>query len=889
MSRQSWAGRMALAVLVALVGVLGISATAWSSSTPKTSAGSTALRPHDGPAACSAGNPPVPDQGLCATYAGFNTWYGTYGPGFPVPSGFAWCAGPAAGGGDYPVPSYGYVPSGMPAAPGASQPNANAVGFAFSEAQALTGWDGLAGQFTATQEAAASKLLYDSVFWGQPIGSPDPGTLAAYDWLAGWYDTAAAGSGATGQPVVSLGIPGGRMTVPQTGTFLAIHVAFPGSGTGVGNLPFSFSITGGTFDSSGGPTTISGTTDPDGNFLTTIYPTVGSISITVTSTATVGNIGLFFLVPTSGDLAAQQIVSFPSPSPVTASATFPVIPPALLTGTVSVQKAGNDTAYYGLAGAQFQVFDAATLVDTLTTDATGATPPSVQINAGDTVRIHESVAPSGYQLAPDQFVTVQPLVNTVVTFTGAAQELITPAGLLVRKVDGQTASPLAGATFDVAFDPADTGVYSQDLGSCTTTGPSGTCAPAGNDGPGRFLPGNYRITETAAPAGYWLDPATRVQDVTVTPGETASAATVSFSDLLLGSLQLTKTGNDTAYTSVTGAVFTVTGPSPSVATVGALTVGARGATNVLTGLRPGTYTLTETPPAGYSALPPFQVAVAAGSAVTHTSAADKVRPATVTIEKTDRQTDAPLAGAVFDVRYNPTGSGTFSTDLGDCTTTGSGSCSPAGNDGPDLLPGTYRVTEIQAPPGYLLDPATAVRTVILTPAEVGSVSFSDPLLVPVSFQKSASGNIDPDQLVLAGAVFHVHQGTAAGPVVGSCTSNKAGVCTTAPVLVSGGRYCWVESTSPPGLTAPPGACFTATNSQADSPIAVVEPGDFVAVQARKVAQTSPSTVLAGAVFDLYRMDHGAGPDAPNPGLLTWGGECPCSTRENLSVKGLTVA
>src|ERR1700728_2045792 len=102
-------------------------------------------------APCSVGSPPYPYHGFCATYSGANTWYGSYGPGLPTPTGWGFCAEPASSGGDYPAPDYDYVPAGPPAQ--ANNAYDSALSFAFSEIQALGEWNGLAGQFTADQEA----------------------------------------------------------------------------------------------------------------------------------------------------------------------------------------------------------------------------------------------------------------------------------------------------------------------------------------------------------------------------------------------------------------------------------------------------------------------------------------------------------------------------------------------------------------------------------------------------------------------------------------------------------------------------------------------------------------------------------------------------------------
>ena len=212
---------------------------------------------------------------------------------------------------------------------------------------------------------------------------------------------------------------------------------------------------------------------------------------------------------------------------------------------------------------------------------------------------------------------------------------------------------MAGATFDFTFDPSNNGRYDQDLGSCTT-GTTGTCQPPDENTTGGWLAGWYRIAETAPPPGYWLNPSTATQTAYLQPGATL-VATVTFGDELLGSLQLTKSGDDTAYLPVAGAEFAVTGPAPSTASVGTLTVGSNNETGVLTGLVPGTYTVTETAaPPGYGLAAPFTVAVAAGHTTTTASVSDPVQSGGITVNKTDAATGDPLAGATFDVRYDST-------------------------------------------------------------------------------------------------------------------------------------------------------------------------------------------------------------------------------------------
>jgi hypothetical protein len=539
-----------------------------------------------------------------------------------------------------------------------------------------------------------------------------------------------------------------------------------------------------------------------------------------------------------------------------------------LVGTISVHKSVPDRAYYGAGGAVFQIRDGfGNVLDTLVTNGGGDAGPSVTLTAtptGTQYAVVEVTAPTGYQLAPPIVVTIHPGTTTVASFTGSNEEPALPAQLGAEKIDATTGDPLAGATFDFKFDSDNNGVYDQELGSCTTPA-SGTCQPPNENTTGGWLAGWYQVTETAAPPGYWLDPATAVQTVYLSPGA-STVASVTFGDPYLGSLSLTKSGNDTAYWSVAGAAFTVTGPAPSTTTVGTLTVGPTGTTNTLTGLVPGTYHLAETTvPTGYTGVAPFTVSVTTGHTTTTTSATDSVQPGTIVIRKADVTTGDPLAGAVFDVRYDSQNNGTYNEDLGDCTTGVAGTCAPTPNDGTGYLPGNYKITELTAPPGYYLPTPAPSQTVTVPPGGTATASFTDPLLVPASFHKVATGNINPTQLVLSGAVIDVTAGsTFGGPTIVTCTTDADGNCTTAATLISGQPYCWQEVTAPIGLQAGATGCFTATNSQGTQPITVTDPGQFVAIAVKKVDADSPTTVLPGAVFNLYRMDGGSGPNAPTP-------------------------
>jgi hypothetical protein len=599
----------------------------------------------DGPAPCSVGGPPFPFHGFCATYSGDNTWYGSYGPGFPTDEGWGFCADPPASGGDYPAPGYDYVASTAPN--GALTAQIDALGFAFSEAQAIGWWGGSPGQFTWDQAAAAGKLLYDAVVWASPVPAMDPGTLAAYDALDGWYLQAV---GSTGSPSITGRLVGGGATFTGNATY-EVDAAFPGTNGPVSGLAVQLSISGGTLNSPSGPTSLVVSTNSSGQADFSVFAgSPGPVALSVSVPNGLGQVGLAFFGPTEGEPDAQDLASFSAPVSAGLSEGLTALP---TTGTVSIVKGGDDSAYYPLGGATFEILSGSTVESTLTTDATGTTPTSGPILAGS-YTVHEETAPAGYDTAPDQTVTLVAGTNTVVSFTGTAE--------------------------------------------------------------------------------------------------------------------------------------------------------------------------------------------------------DHVVPATLTIEKNDAQTGVPLAGAIFNVSYDSTNDGTFDQNLGRCTTNETGACAPQGNDGPSqLLAGRYQVTELEAPPGYALaTPATQI--VELLAGENDIVTYGDPLYVSAVFHKTAIGNINPAELVLAGAVIDVDQATPGGTVVAQCSTDGSGTCATSPYLQSGSRYCWVEVVAPPGLASGANGCFAADNAQTNQPIAFTDAGEFVGIDVKKVDAANPSVGISGATFDLYRVN-----------------------------------
>ena len=146
------------------------------------------------------------------------------------------------------------------------------------------------------------------------------------------------------------------------------------------------------------------------------------------------------------------------------------------------------------------------------------------------------------------------------------------------------------------------------------------------------------------------------------------------------------------------------------------------------------------------------------------------------------------AGAVFTL-YNGTGTG--GTVRGTCTVQANGSCTPQFTD---LPVGTYTLDETTIPAGYDKDP-TLPYTFTIAAGENKSLTFTDPA-------NPATVNVaktDDAGAAVPGAVFTLYNGTGtSGTVVGTCTTDAAGVCQPPFANLPAGTYTIDETTTPTG-------------------------------------------------------------------------------------------
>lgn len=439
-----------------------------------------------------------------------------------------------------------------------------------------------------------------------------------------------------------------------------------------------------------------------------------------------------------------------------------------------------------------------------------------------TYEITETVPPSGYELADPVKQTIivtsdsDPVIE--VEYENAPKE-----GLLIRKEDSVTKQPLAGVEFEVRY------LGSADAADGTTNAPRSYIT---DENGLIYLPdckaGWYEIREVAVPDGYVLDPEPRMIEIVNTHVPT----TVTFQNYQDGQLVILKKDAQTGLP-LPGALFKITTAGGNfIATV---ETGANGYAT-LNGLEPGSYVVTEIEaPDGHLIDPtPQTFELRKGQTEPIFLLFYNDGKTNIYVRKEDAQTHIGLEGAVYKVTL------TDGKIVKDRLVTGEDGLAAL----TDLDPGSYVITEIEAPKGYLLN--STPQTIAIEEGQTKTVVFRNnkPGGIAILKTDAISG------LPLAGAEFDLF--SMDDKLLGHYTTGQDGYIRISDLEAG---YYFVQETK-----APEGYLLDSTKHKIevkDFEVTLVELENYekAGLTIQKVDAES-KIPLSGATFGVYDM-HGA--------------------------------
>lgn len=426
-------------------------------------------------------------------------------------------------------------------------------------------------------------------------------------------------------------------------------------------------------------------------------------------------------------------------------------------GTLLIKKVDAKHPTKVLAGAKFRVqYTNGTLLGNdngiFTTDENGQITIA-GLEPEKTIIVTEIEAPAGYIIdGQAQTIDIKSGKVVSITFKNA------PKGeLVIEKTDAATGKLLPGAEFIIRkSDGTEVGADGNIHNDLTIE--SGTLSSDSHfvtGGDGRIIikgltPGNYTITEVKAPDGYLIGK-NASRTIQITAGDTQ---TITFANPSTCSLLIKKVCTENPDKMLEGAVFDVRYADGTVVgdSNGVFTTGADG-TILITGLEANkAIVVTETKaPDGFAIdTTPQTITTQAGKVVQLTFA--NAPYGKIIIEKRDSKTNELLPGAEFRVTTAAGCEVGQNGVIGDTKLTSNGIFT-TGADGKititNVRPGSYIITEIKAPDGYLIDDPT--RTITVTSGDTQTIVFKDTKPGGLIIGKRDSVTKEP----LAGATFKV--------------------------------------------------------------------------------------------------------------------------------------
>lgn len=426
-------------------------------------------------------------------------------------------------------------------------------------------------------------------------------------------------------------------------------------------------------------------------------------------------------------------------------------------GTLLIKKVDAKHPTKVLAGAKFRVqYTNGTLLGNdngiFTTDENGQITIA-GLEPEKTIIVTEIEAPAGYIIdGQAQTIDIKSGKVVSITFKNA------PKGeLVIEKTDAATGKLLPGAEFIIRkSDGTEVGADGNIHNDLTIE--SGTLSSDSHfvtGGDGRIIikgltPANYTITEVKAPDGYLIGK-NASRTIQITAGDTQ---TITFANPSTCSLLIKKVCTENPDKMLEGAVFDVRYADGTVVgdSNGVFTTGADG-TILITGLEANkAIVVTETKaPDGFAIdTTPQTITTQAGEVVQLTFA--NAPYGKIIIEKRDSKTNELLPGAEFRVTTAAGCEVGQNGVIGDTNLTSNGIFT-TGADGKTTItnvrPGSYIITEIKAPDGYLIDDPT--RTITVTSGDTQTIVFKDTKPGGLIIEKRDSVTKEP----LAGATFKV--------------------------------------------------------------------------------------------------------------------------------------
>lgn len=325
-----------------------------------------------------------------------------------------------------------------------------------------------------------------------------------------------------------------------------------------------------------------------------------------------------------------------------------------------------------------------------------------------------------------QTVTVEPGKVASVTFNNIQK----PAAMKIIKTTN-TGTDLAGWKFNIYTD-----IDKENLveGSPFITDEQGVITE-------ELEAGTYyveEVDESASKPGWVFD--TELKPVTLTAGKTE---TVTFQNSQLGQVKIVKT--------VTNGDASVEGWTFRIGDIGEFTTDANGVIQKY--LMPGTYTIEEVIPEGSlyytNSENPVTVEIVAGETKT-VSFENMMHVGRIQVLKTDPAGN-PLAGAKFKLEWSADGSSwaavTASAGMGGCSSAVQDGCLVTNGNGIAAFEGlypemNYRLTEVQAPDGYMLTNKEAFNGKLTVDALEVSVTVKNAKLPPPPTDSPATGDIN---------------------------------------------------------------------------------------------------------------------------------------------------